>query len=158
MDSQTFGIIWGAMAIAYVIGAAAGARLTGRIGGSTLLKASIVLSLATAVGLVGLSLSEPVPMAGILAPLFLLMVFAGITTPGAMAGAIRPHPDMAGTASGLSSATGLVLSGLFTVVTGLVYAGPFLPVALLVLLACSLAGGGWLLARSAGQGSAVSRN
>ena len=158
MDSQTFGIVWGTMAIAYVIGATAGARLTVRLGGARLLKASIVLSLATAAGLVGLSLSEPVPMAGVLVPLFLLMVFAGTATPGAMAGAIRPHPDMAGTASGLSSATGLVLSGLFTVVTGLVYAGAFLPVALLVLLACSLASGGWLLARSGRQGSAVSRN
>lgn len=158
MDSQTFGIIWGAMAIAYVIGAAAGARLTRRVGGARLLKASIVLSLATAAGLVGLSLSEPVPMAGILGPLFLLMVFAGTATPGAMAGAIRPHPNMAGTASGLSSATGLVLSGLFTVVTGLIYAGSFLPVAFLVLLACSLAAGGWLLAGSARQGAAASRN
>ena len=136
MGSQTFGIVWGAMAIAYVIGAAAGAQLTGRIGGSRLIKASVVLSLATATGLVGLSLSEPVPMAG----------------------AIRPHPDMAGTASGLSSATGLVLSGLFTVGTGLIYTGPFLPVALLVLLACSLAAGGWLLAGSARQGATISRN
>ena len=158
MDSQTFGIVWGVMAIAYVIGATAGARLTGLVGGSRLLKASVVLSLATAIGLVCLSLSEPVPMAGVLSPLFLLMVFAGTTTPGAMAGAIRPHPDMAGTASGLSSATGLVLSGLFTVVTGLIYTGPFLPVAMLVLLACSLAAGGWLLAGGARQGAAVSRN
>ena len=158
MDSRTFGIVWGAMAIAYVIGAAAGARLTARIGGARLLKISVVSSLATAIGLVGLSVSEPVSIAGILVPLFLLMVFAGTTTPGAMAGAIRPHPDMAGTASGLSSATGLVLSGLFTVVTGSIYTGSFLPVALLVLLACGLAAGGWLLAGSARQGSAVSRN
>lgn len=158
MDSQTFGIVWGAMAIAYVIGATAGARLTRLVGGPRLLRASVVLSLATAIGLVCLSLSEPVPMAGVLSPLFLLMVFAGTTTPGAMAGAIRQHPDMAGTASGLSSATGLVLSGLFTVVTGLIYTGPFLPVAMLVLLACSLATGGWLLAGGARQGAAVSRN
>ncbi len=149
MDSQTFGVVWGVMAVAYVIGATLGARLTGRIGSATLLRASVLLSILTAGSLVVFSAAEPMPIAGIIGPMFILMVLSGTTTPGAMAGAIRPHPDMAGTASGLSSATGLVLSGSFTVVAGIVYAGAFRPVALLITTATLLAAAGWYLAVTA---------
>ena len=151
MDSQTFGVIWGVMAVAYVIGATAGAKLTERIGSATLLKVSVVLSIFTAASLIVFSTSEPMPIGGVLGPLFLLMVLSGTTTPGAMAGAIRPHPDMAGTASGLSSATGLVLSGSFTVVAGLLYSGEFRPVAVLITTATLLAAAGWFLATRAPQ-------
>jgi DHA1 family bicyclomycin/chloramphenicol resistance-like MFS transporter len=149
MDSQTFGIVWGFMAVAYVIGATAGAKLTERVGSSNLLQSSVLLSTLTAASLIAFSASEPMPIAGIIGPLFLLMVLSGTTTPGAMAGAIRPHPDMAGTASGLSSATGLVLSGSFTVLAGLIYAGSFRPVALLITTATLLAASGWYLATKA---------
>ncbi|MEO1247051.1 MAG: multidrug effflux MFS transporter [Pseudomonadota bacterium] len=149
MSSKTFGFIWGLMAIAYVIGATLGARLTERIGTRRVLHGSVALSVLTALTLLLFAFDEPVSEAAIMLPLFLLMVFSGTTTPGAMAGAIRYHPDMAGTASGLSSAAGLVISGSFTVVAGLVYTGTFLPIAGLVALACTLAAAGWLLAASA---------
>ncbi len=146
MDSQTFGIVWGIMAIAYVVGATAGAKLTERIGSALLLRSSVLLSILTAASLIAFSATEPMPIGTVIGPLFLLMVLSGTTTPGAMAGAIRPHPDMAGTASGLSSATGLVLSGSFTVIAGLIYAGAFRPVAILITAATVLAASGWYLA------------
>ena len=149
IESQVFGIVWGLMAVAYVIGAMAGARLTERVGSAGLLRTSVGLSVMAAASLVLFTGSEPVPIGALLAPIFLLMMFSGTTTPGAMAGAIRPHPDMAGTASGLSSATGLVLSGSFTVIAGLLYAGRFQTVAVLMLVATVLAAGGWLLAVTA---------
>jgi DHA1 family bicyclomycin/chloramphenicol resistance-like MFS transporter len=149
MESQAFGVVWGIMAVAYVIGATLGAKLTERIGSAVLLRMSVGLSVLAATILVVLTGPEPVPIAALLIPVFLLMMFSGTTTPGAMAGAIRPHPDMAGTASGLSSACGLVLSGSFTVITGLLYAGAFQPVAALMLAATVLAAGGMLLAAKA---------
>jgi DHA1 family bicyclomycin/chloramphenicol resistance-like MFS transporter len=137
------------MAVAYVIGATAGAKLTERVGSARLLQSSVLLSILTGASLMAFSAAEPMPIGSVLGPLFLLMMLSGTTTPGAMAGAIRPHPDMAGTASGLSSATGLVLSGSFTVIAGLVYAGAFRPVAMLITSATVLAAGGWYLATTA---------
>jgi MFS family permease len=154
MESQAFGVVWGIMAVAYVIGAALGAKLTERVGSAVLLRMSVVLSVLAATVLVVLTGTEPVPIAALLTPVFLLMMFSGTTTPGAMAGAIRPHPDMAGTASGLSSASGLVLSGSFTVIAGLLYSGAFRPVAALMLAATVLAAGGLLLAVTAQDQSA----
>lgn len=147
MNATSFGTIWGVMAVAYVIGATLGARLTERLGSENLLRGSVLLSVLTAVILLIVSIREPIPALGILAPVFVLMMLSGTTTPGAMAGAIRPHPEMAGTASGLSSATGLVLSGSFTVFAGVIYAGSFIPVAGLIVAACLLAAFGWWLAR-----------
>ena len=143
---EAFGLVWGLMAIAYVIGATLGARLTRRFGSARVVGSSVALSVLTGIALLLLTYEEPVPELSILLPLFVLMVLSGATTPGAMAGAIRHHPDMAGTASGLSSAAGLVISGLFTVVAGIVYTSSFQPVAGLVALACTLAAAGWLLA------------
>lgn len=151
MDSQSFGVVWGVMAVAYVIGATAGAKLTERVGSANLLRSSVLLSILAAASLIVFSANEPMPIGTVIGPLFLLMVLSGTTTPGAMAGAIRPHPDMAGTASGLSSATGLVLSGSFTVFAGLIYAGAFRPVALLITSATLLAAGGWYLATTAAR-------
>jgi DHA1 family bicyclomycin/chloramphenicol resistance-like MFS transporter len=157
MESQAFGVVWGVMAVAYVIGAALGAKLTERVGSAVLLRTSVGLSVLAATILVVLTATEPVPIFTLLTPVFLLMMFSGTTTPGAMAGAIRPHPDMAGTASGLSSASGLVLSGSFTVIAGLLYSGAFQPIAALMMAATVLAAGGMLLAvtaedRSSGTG------
>ena len=148
MSAEVFGLIWGLMAIAYVVGATLGARLTRPVGSARIVGASVVLSVVTGAVLLLLTSEEPVPILTILLPLALLMVFSGTITPGAMAGAIRYHPDMAGTASGLSSAAGLVISGSFTVVAGVVYRDSFEPIAGLVALACALAAAGWLLAMS----------
>ena len=153
MSPEFFGLVWGLMAVAYVIGATLGARLTRRIGSARVVGSSVALSVLTGIVLLLLTREEPVPGLSILLPLFVLMVFSGTTTPGAMAGAIRHHPNMAGTASGLSSATGLVISGSFTVMAGIVYTGSFQPIAGLVALACTLAAAGWLLAAADRSGA-----
>jgi len=158
MSAEVFGLIWGLMAVAYVVGATLGARLTRHVGSARVVGSSVVLSVLTGVALLLFTSAEPLPILTILLPLALLMVFSGMVTPGAMAGAIRHHPDMAGTASGLSSAAGLVISGAFTVVAGVVYSGSFKPIAGLVALACTLAVASWLLAISGERNvSALSR-
>ncbi|MBT8445021.1 MAG: hypothetical protein KJO13_09740, partial [Gammaproteobacteria bacterium] len=69
----------------------------------------------------------------------------GIVTPLSLAGAVSYRPLIAGTSSGLSSAIGLSLSGLFTIVTGLIYTGSFVPVAfLMAAVAVLTAATGWL--------------
>ena len=82
----------------------------------------------------------------VLAPLAILMSVSGAIIPGALAGAVNCHPEMAGTASGLSSAIGIAIAGLFTIAAGMLYRGDYLPVAWLITLACVLTGAAWGLA------------
>ena len=65
---------------------------------------------------------------------------------GSMAGAVSYRPEIAGTSSGLSSALGLVLSGGFSILSGVIYAGSFTPIALLMALGATLtAVTGWMV-------------
>ncbi len=78
-------------------------------------------------------------------PLALLSAANGVVTPLAMAGAVSYRPLIAGSSSGLSSAIGLTLSGLCTIVAGSMYAGSFVPVAWAMAAVGTLtAATGWL--------------
>jgi DHA1 family bicyclomycin/chloramphenicol resistance-like MFS transporter len=138
LNEARFGAIWGAMGLIYVAGAAAGGRLTGRFGVrrmlvmTSMLIAGAGIALALDVALAGVTLP------GLLGPLMALMLAAGLQTPLAVAGAVNFRPDIAGTAAGLSSSMALVLSGSFSIVAGFLYAGDFLPVALLIAASATL--------------------
>ena len=88
-----------------------------------------------------------VTLAGLLAPLTLLMFAAGIQTPLSVAGAVNCRPDIAGTAAGLSSSMALVLSGSFSIMAGFLYVGDFLPVAALIAASSAMAGVTYWLTR-----------
>jgi DHA1 family bicyclomycin/chloramphenicol resistance-like MFS transporter len=147
IKESTFGAVWGAMGLVYVAGAAGSARLTSRIGMRQALLWSTVLSaLSGALLLLDVAVSG-VTLAGLLAPLTLLMFAAGIQTPLAVAGAVNCRPDIAGTAAGLSSSVALVLSGSFSIMAGYVYTGDFLPVAALIAASSAMAGVTYWLTR-----------
>ena len=139
-----FGAIWGAMGIIYVLGAMAGARLGS---GPGMLRFSTLMALASGLSLVGAVLAWGVKLTGLLGPLTLLMFASGIQTPRSVAGAVNCRPDIAGTAAGLSSSLALVLSGSFSVVSGYLYAGDFLPIAVLIALSALLTGGAYWMTR-----------
>ena len=147
MDSKTFGLIWGALALAYVGGATIGGKMTPRVGAEQVMHISLILAMIVGVWLLYVAMLNTPTAAQILIPLILLMLTSGSATPGAMAGAVRYHPEAAGTAAGLSSALGLMIGGSFTIVSGAVYSGDFTSIALLMFFACV---GGmlcwWLLA------------
>jgi DHA1 family bicyclomycin/chloramphenicol resistance-like MFS transporter len=146
IQSGTFGIIWGLMAIAYVVGATVGAKLTPRIGTIRVMHTSIAVSVIGGILVVlGANVGELSPTK-VLLPLSILMMMAGSTTPGAMAGAVSRHAGIAGTASGLSSAIGLVVGGSFSIIAGSVYDGRYQPIAFIMLLAVIGTAVSWLLA------------
>ena len=78
------------------------------------------------------------------------MVAAGGILPGALTGAVNVHPEIAGTASGLSSAVGVVVGGMFTVIAGFIYDGEFLPIAFLVAVSATLTAVVWWFIRRYG--------
>ena len=146
IDAKSFGIMWGLMAITYVIGASAAARILPRIGSKALMNWSMLLLVAGGIAMLLITREAHVTPARILVPLGLMMMVAGSVTPGSMAGAVRYHPEYAGTASGLSSAIGLLLSGAFTVISGSLYVGNFEPIALLMFVSCAATALSWALA------------
>lgn len=151
IGSRQFGILWGALAVTYVFGAALGARLTPVIGAARVLRFGVLAGVAAGVLVVAVTWSGTVTPVRVLVPLGALMIVAGVVTPGALAGAVHDHPQRAGTASGLSSALGLVLGGVFTIISGSLYAGGFEPIALL-MCGCTVATWlSWLLATRANQ-------
>ncbi|MEO7385505.1 MAG: multidrug effflux MFS transporter [Gammaproteobacteria bacterium] len=147
IDAAHFGALWGAMGLVYVAGAAGGARLTSRLGVRRVLRLSTVLIMFSGASLLGAVAAWGVTIAGLLVPLTLLMFAAGIQTPLSVAGAVNCRPDIAGTAAGLSSSMALVLSGSFSMLAGLLYAGDFLPVAGLIAASSAMAGVTYWLTR-----------
>ena len=132
INAAVFGVIWGAMGLVYVVGAASCARVTAWLGIRKALVLSTWMITIAGVSLLVATLLVGVTLAGLLVPLGVLMYGAGIQTPLAVAGSVNCRPDIAGTAAGLSSSLALVISGSFSMVAGYLYAGDFLPVATLI--------------------------
>ena len=146
MSSGMFGALWGLITISYVAGSALSARLTPRIGATrVLLIGSLACPIAGAL-IASVAMAWPTTPSTILLPIGFLMLCAGAVIPGSMAAALSAHPGIAGTASGLSSALGLVVGGGFSIVAGILYNGLYLPIALLMLVATILAALSWMFA------------
>lgn len=144
IGQREFGIIWGLMAFTYVGGAVLSARLTRRYPIPLVMHFAVAATLFGGWLIVAVYLLSGLSVPGLLVPLALLMAAAGTVTPVALAGAVNAHFEIAGTASGLSSAIGIVIGGMFTVISGYVYEGSFLPIAVLVAVAATLSALCWL--------------
>jgi MFS transporter, DHA1 family, multidrug resistance protein len=132
IDAGDFGLLWGAMGLVYVTGAAASGRVTRRLGAARALRLSTTVTAAGGLVFLGVVAAQAETPLGLLAPLAVMMGAAGIQTTLALAGAVNHRPDIAGTAAGLSSALALAICGALTILSGLVYDGDFLPIALVV--------------------------
>lgn len=151
IGSSGFGLIWGALAIAYVLGAMLSGRMIRRFGASLVMRTAVLITLASGWGMTLLVFGSGISLPGILIPLAFLMSSAGGVSPGALAGAVNAHPEMAGTSSGLSSALGIFLGGMFTVLAGYFYQGNFMSVAWLVAASTTLTWLSWLIVRRMGH-------
>ncbi len=147
IDERGFGLIWGLMAITYVSGAVVSGRMTRRMGSDFVMNTAILITLISGWVFTLWILTQGVSMLSLLLPLAALMVAAGGITPGSLAGAVNTHPEMAGTSAGLSSALGIVLGGLFTVMAGFMYKGDFTPVVWLIASSTTLTALCWLMIR-----------
>lgn len=107
-----YGLSFGVVVFGYMVGSFLSGRLTQRLGMARM----IVLGLwvGNGGGLLGLALTlagvDTVP--AIVGPVALVMVGAGLVLPNAMAGAIAPYGEMAGTASALLGFIQMLLAAL----------------------------------------------
>lgn len=148
VDSGGFGLLWGLMAVNYVVGATLAAKMTARHGTAVVLKVGVIVGAIGGTAAWVSSVTLPLTVVSVLTPIAISMFAAGATTPISMAGAVADYPTVAGTASGLSSAIGLVLGGSFSVLSGTVFDGRYPPIAMIICLASLATAASWWLSVS----------
>ena len=149
LGPKAFGLVWGAMAFAYILGATLAGRLTRLMGMNRTIYVGMFFTCIAGWGLLVLALTAGVSLVPLMSLLALLTGASGLVIPGSMAGAVSYRPEIAGTSSGLSSALGLVLAGAFSILSGVIYAGDFAPIALVMAAGATLtAVTGWMVRRS----------
>ena len=151
IDSAGFGFVWSCLTILYTISAFMGGNLSSKYGLMKVLLAGVVLNVMA--GLVVKALD--VTLISVIAPLIILFFAHGFIVPMALAKAVSARPEIAGSSSGLSSALGLVIGGMFSVLSGLVFDGRLLPIALIVAVSTMLCGMSYLLVFSGNRKSIV---
>ena len=145
IGSAGFGFIWSCLTILYTISAFMGGNLSSKYGLMKVLLAGVVLNVMAGLVFYFLVKALNVTLISVIAPLIILFFAHGFIVPMALAKAVSARPEIAGSSSGLSSALGLVIGGMFSVLSGLVFDGRLLPIALIVAVSTMLCGMSYLL-------------
>ncbi|TVQ48769.1 MAG: Bcr/CflA family efflux MFS transporter [Gammaproteobacteria bacterium] len=134
LGPDRFGLIWGALSVAYIVGAALGGFMIRRWGIGRTLRFGVGAAAVLSVTMPLVLLTAGVDAFTLLVPLTALMACNGIIGPQGLAGAVSDQPELAGTAAGLSSSLGLLLCALFAALAGALYSGNALvPIGLISL-------------------------
>jgi DHA1 family bicyclomycin/chloramphenicol resistance-like MFS transporter len=118
LDELEFGLSFALAVLGFIIGTLIAAAFTRRIGVE---RTVAIGTLALAVGggaMALLVLIEPPHFLHVLAPMVVYMAGIGLTLPSAMAGAITPFPERAGTASSLVGFSQMTFAALVGVMVG----------------------------------------
>ena len=141
MSPSRFGVFWATLAASYALGSACSGWAARRVSAERVVKAGVNVCVLGALAVLGASLLSP-PSLVVWGCALSLFVFAcGLTSPLSLAGAVSGHAELAGVASGLSSALAMLLSMLCAVAAGVVYHGNPAPNGLLIV-GCALAAWG----------------
>ncbi len=132
LDNQAFIIYWLTTIMVYLIGTFLNTRLLKKMNADAVMRyACLGMLLSGVLTLFILLMNTPTSWL----PLWLLlfsMFFTGMATPLALNGAISANPEIAGLGSGLSSAMGMCLGGVFSIFAGLWYDMSMTPMLLLM--------------------------
>lgn len=101
LPPERYGLCFAAVVAGYMIGAFASGRLTLRLGLERLVAAGALVALLGGLLAAGLTLVAAPSVWGLIGPVFLYLIGAGLMLPNAMAGAMGPFPERAGAASAL---------------------------------------------------------
>ncbi len=134
-----FGFCFGSVVIGYVSGSFVAQRVVTRLGLNRTIQAGVALLVFGGVTMLGLVLLGPKTPFSVIIPMAFYTAGVGFTMPQAMAGAMAPFADRAGSASSLLGFIQMTAAACFGVFTGmLVPFGP-LPLAALIALLSGLA-------------------
>jgi len=118
ISEYQYGLLFAVIVIGYIIGSQLSVRLSRKLGAFKLIRYGCWLALVSGSSMLWLSLIESHNIVSIIAPHFFFMIAVGITMPLAMAGALNPFPNMAGSASGLLGTTQMLIAAGFGVLIG----------------------------------------
>ena len=155
IDSAGFGFVWSCLTILYTISAFMGGNLSSKYGLMKVLLAGVIFNVMAGLVFYFLVKTLDVTLISVIIPLIILFFAHGFIVPMALAKAVSARPEIAGSSSGLSSALGLVIGGMFSVLSGLVFDGRLLPIALIVAVSTMLCGMSYLLVFSGNRKSIV---
>ena len=132
MTAASFGTLWAGLALAYLCGAALAGALASRVGSRRMIRAGLVVNVLAATAFV-VAACWPTPrLEFFMLALIGQMGANGLISPLALSGSVSERPDLAGVASGLSSALAMLVSMASAALTGVVYDATPLPVAALI--------------------------
>jgi len=122
-----FGFSFAAVVLGYMGGSVLSARLTRPLGLDRLIVLGVAVSSLAGLAGVALALAGVVTWAAVVGPMMLFMVGTGLVFPNASAGAIGPHPTMAGLASALMGCLQMLLAAVVGAAVGQAHDGSALP-------------------------------
>ena len=140
IDSAGFGFIWSGLTILYTVSAFMAGTLSSKYGLMKVLLVGVLLNLIAGLLFYSLVKVFDVTLISVIVPLVIMFFAHGYIVPMSLAQAVSARPEIAGSSSGLSSALGLVIGGMFSVLSGLVFDGRLLPIALIVSASTILCG------------------
>jgi len=140
IDSAGFGFIWSCLTILYTVSAFMAGTLSSKYGLMKVLLVGVLLNIIAGLLFYSLVKVFDVTLISVIVPLVVMFFAHGYIVPMSLAQAVSARPEIAGSSSGLSSALGLVIGGMFSVLSGLVFDGRLLPIALIVSASTILCG------------------
>ena len=148
IDSAGFGFIWSGLTILYTVSAFMAGTLSSKYGLMKVLLVGVLLNVIAGLLFYSLVKVFDVTLISVIVPLVIMFFAHGYIVPMSLAQAVSARPEIAGSSSGLSSAIGLVIGGMFSVLSGLVFDGRLLPIALIVSASTILCGLSYFLVLS----------
>ncbi|MFW6076765.1 MAG: multidrug effflux MFS transporter, partial [Hyphomicrobiales bacterium] len=118
LDELEFGLAFSSAVIGFITGTLIAAAFTRRIGVERTIAIGTWALAVGGVSMALLVLIEPPHFLHVLAPMVIYMAGVGLTLPSAMAGAITPFPERAGTASSLVGFSQMTFAALVGVMVG----------------------------------------
>ena len=140
IDSAGFGFIWSCLTILYTVSAFMAGTSSSKYGLMKVLLVGVLLNVIAGLLFYSLVKVFDVTLISVIVPLVVMFFAHGYIVPMSLAQAVSARPEIAGSSSGLSSALGLVIGGMFSVLSGLVFDGRLLPIALIVSASTILCG------------------
>lgn len=118
LSPSSYGLCFAAVVIGYMIGTFASGRFTRYLGINRMILIGTLFKCAGGFSGLALSICSELSVAAIVLPTVLFLIGTGLTMPNAMAGAIGPFPQMAGTASAFLGFTQMTVAAAVGIAVG----------------------------------------
>jgi DHA1 family bicyclomycin/chloramphenicol resistance-like MFS transporter len=131
LSPQLYSVVFAVNALGIALGSQIGRRLVDRVGSEALLRAGIATSTLGGLGTLAAVLADA-PLGALLVALFLVVAAIGLIRPNAMALALGPHPERAGSAAGIIGAAQFIFGAALLPIAGVGGAHDAVPMAVAI--------------------------